>query len=127
MKYLVGSAHAISGDVKDMKSLKQARDGFFSTDGADGFRLMATRKQIRDITDDFYKQFAVARELQSDFDSYIDLVATRSAKIDEYNKELQGLRYLEAQVGAVRAATRKTESWAKASPDTTALAGMANC
>ena len=126
MKYLVGGAHTISADVKDMKSLKQARDGFLKTDGTEEFRLMATRKQVREITDDFYKQFAVARELQSDFDSYVDLVATRSAKIDEYNKELQGLCYLRAQVRAVDDAKRKTESWAKASPDTVALTGMAN-
>ena len=74
---------------------------------------MATRRQVDAICAETETSASVRqrRKLSDDLAHYIELVATRNAKIAEYNDALTELCYLRSQADAIRSAKNKTESW----------------
>jgi hypothetical protein len=111
-KYLGRQIRSLANDVKDFKALKQSRDGLVRADGTEEGRLMATRQQVDAICADFSEKCpTAAKELREELDHYIELVATRNAKIAEYNNALTALCYLRSQLKEVTEAKSKTDSW----------------
>jgi len=109
--YLSRQVLSLSNEVTDFTGLKQASDGLISADGTEQGRLMATRRQVDAICAEFFSKCPTAKKLSDDLAHYIELVATRNAKIAEYNDALTELCYLRSQADAIRSAKNKTESW----------------
>jgi hypothetical protein len=95
--FVVRRLQYLGEDVKSIDKLKETKDGLIQRDPSGEYRLLATREQLEAILSNFYQQFPEANQASHIFDQYIETVAARNSKVDEYNQLLSGLCYVRAE------------------------------
>ena len=100
----------LSRDIKTMAALKETRDGLIKSDPNAEYRLLATRDQVEQICSNFYKSYPDAKKASEYLDQYIEAVAARNAKVEEYNYLLSGLTYLASELLRTKTQKQLTEA-----------------
>jgi hypothetical protein len=100
----------LSRDIKTMAALKETRDGLIKADPNAEYRLLTTRDQVEQICSNFYTSYPDAKKASEYLDGYIEAVAARNAKVDEYNYLLSGLTYIASELLRTRAQKQLTEA-----------------
>ena len=101
-KYVIRRMEYLAKGVKSVKDLKQARDGLLKVDPSAEYRLQATREQVESICSNFYESIPEAKTVSGTVDEYIEAVAARNAKVEEYNQALSQLAYLRAELDKLK-------------------------
>ena len=96
--FVIRRLQFLGKDVKSIADLKQARDGMLATNPMADYRLVATREQVESVCSNFYGKYPSARSISDALDQYIDAVAARNGKVEEYNQLLSSLLYVGAEL-----------------------------
>ena len=117
----------LSKDVGTIAGLKETGDGLLQADPNAECRLMATREQVESICSNFYVKYPEAKEVSGYLDVYIEAVAARNQKVEEYNQNISELAYVAAELLRTKAQKQLADTWRQkaASPGLPALAKFA--
>lgn len=127
-KFAIRRMEYLGGSVKDLGKLKETRDGLLKADPSAEYRLMATRDQVESVCSNFYEQCPSARKIQYTLDQYIECVAARNEKLEEYNQLLSDVVYLngELEKSQLQKSQAETSVQTSANPGLPAMARYTN-
>jgi hypothetical protein len=100
--YVIQRMQYLGKEVKTVAGLKETRDGLLKTNPSAEYRLQATREQVESICSNFYESIPEAKEVSGTLDAFIEAVAARNAKVEEYNQELSQLVYVRAELDKLK-------------------------
>ncbi|MBV9083766.1 MAG: hypothetical protein JOZ62_13890, partial [Acidobacteriaceae bacterium] len=125
-KYVIRRLQFLGKDVKTAQDLKTTKDGLIKTDPSAQYRLEATREQLESILANFYERFPAASKASQTFQEYVESVAARNEKIDEYNQLLSQLCYIRGALDKTGAQQNQAEAARKqsANPGLPAMAAF---
>ncbi len=108
--FIIRRMESLAKDVRDIPSLKMAREGLIKMDPNAEYRLQTTREQVESICSNFYESYPGAKKIAASLDAYIDAVTARNEKVEEYNQLLSDLCYMRAEAANVRAQQAQTSA-----------------